>query len=213
MKPHEAKPVGWYRFTAPPGLRAMTITALGEVQAWVEGEEINGKRQADRWSFELNAPKRNLTEVALRISQIHGCYGGATLPEPVTLECETGFTSLGDWSKSGVLECYSGGAWYRKTVTLTEEQAGGEITLDLGSVVASAEVHVNGQLAGVRISPPWRFKITGLVKAGDNRIEVLVYNTLSNHYLTIPTGYRGNLTSGLLGPATLIFGGIRSHMR
>ena len=112
---------------------------------------------------------------------------------------------LGYWSKFGVLEYYSGGAWYRKIVSLTEEQAGGEVTLDLGSVVASAELDVNGKFVGVRVSPPWRFKITGLVNPGDNRIEILVYNTLSNHYLTIPSGYRGDLTSGLLGPAKLEF--------
>jgi hypothetical protein len=32
---------------------------------------------------------------------------------------------------------------------------------------------------------------------------VLVYNTLANHYVTIPTRYRGDVTSGLLGPVTL----------
>ena len=205
VKPHESKPAGWYRFTAPPGLSAITITALGEVQAWVGGKELIGKWQSDRWSFELPAAEKSLAKVALRISQRRGCYGGAALTEPITLDCGSGFMPLGDWSKSGVLECYSGGAWYRKIVTLTEEQAGGEVTLDLGSVATSAEVHVNGQLAGVCVSPPWRFKITGLVKAGDNRFEILVYNTLSNHYLTIPTGYRGDLTSGLLGPVSLIF--------
>ena len=41
------------------------------------------------------------------------------------------------------------------------------------------------------------------VKPGENRIEVLVFNTLANHYVTIPTRYRGDLTSGLLGPVTL----------
>jgi hypothetical protein len=32
---------------------------------------------------------------------------------------------------------------------------------------------------------------------------VLVFNTLANHYVTIPTRYRGELTSGLLGPVTI----------
>ena len=44
-----------------------------------------------------------------------------------------------------------------------------------------------------------------LVKPGENRIEVLVYNTLGNHYVTIPTLFRGPLTSGLIGPVTLEF--------
>jgi hypothetical protein len=70
-------------------------------------------------------------------------------------------------------------------------------------VVATAEVRVNGQVAGIRVAPPWRVDISKQVKAGENRIEVLVFNTLANHYLTIPTRYRGELTSGLLGPMTL----------
>ncbi len=83
------------------------------------------------------------------------------------------------------------------------EQVRGEVILDLGKVVATAEVRVNGQTAGVRVAPPWRVDITAQVRPGENRIEVLVYNTLANHYLTIPTNYRGDLISGLLGPVTL----------
>ena len=75
--------------------------------------------------------------------------------------------------------------------------------LDLGKVVATAEVRGNGQTAGVRVAPPWRVDISKQVQSGENRIEVLVFNTLANHYLTIPTRYRGESTSGLLGPVTL----------
>ena len=100
---------------------------------------------------------------------------------------------------------YSGGAWYRKTVALTEEQAAGRVTIDLGSVAASAEVRVNGKLAGVRVSPPWTADISGIVRSGENRVEVLVYNTLANHYSTVPTMYRGSPVSGLMGPVRLVF--------
>jgi hypothetical protein len=127
----------------------------------------------------------------------------AVFPEPVRLECGPGVAAPGDWSKAGALECYSGGAWYRKTVTLSPEQARGGITLDLGRVVATAEVRLNGQVAGIRVAPPWRVDLSKHVKPGENRIEVLVFNTLANHYRTIPTNYRGELTSGLLGPVTL----------
>jgi len=67
-----------------------------------------------------------------------------------------------------------------------------------GSVIASAEVGVNGQISGVRLSPPWSLDITRLVRPGEDRIEVLVYNTLANHYTTIPTPCGGPTTSGLL---------------
>ena len=103
----------------------------------------------------------------------------------------------------GVLETYSGGAWYRKSIGLTAEQASKATMLDLGNVVSSAELHVNGQLVGVKTTPPWTFDLTGHLKAGENRIEVLVCNTLANHYVTIPTHYRGETVSGLLGPVRL----------
>jgi hypothetical protein len=202
-RPREPNPAGWYRFTAPPGLCAMTVVALGKVQAWVEGREVRGKQQAGAWQFPLPEPASRMATVALRIEQERGCYRGAALPEPIALRCAAGQMPLGDWSKAGVLECYSGGAWYRKTVTLTPEQARGGVTLDLGKVVSSAEVRVNGQLAGIRVAPPWRVDLAKQVKPGENRIEVLVFNTLANHYLTIPTRYRGDLTSGLLGPVSL----------
>jgi hypothetical protein len=50
-----------------------------------------------------------------------------------------------------------------------------------------------------------------LVTSGENRVEVLVCNTLANHYTTVPTQYRGDTTSGLLGPVTLQFSEGRSE--
>ena len=195
-----AKPAEWFRFTAPPGLRAMTVTARGTVQAWADGQPM---RAAGQDRFEAATPLSGAATVALRVMPETGSCGAAIFPDPVRLECGPGVAALGDWSKMGALECYSGGAWYRKTVALTPEQTRGEIALDLGTVVATAEVRVNGQVAGIRVAPPWRVDISKQVKPGQNRIEVLVYNTLANHYLTIPTRYRGELTSGLLGPVTL----------
>ena len=69
--------------------------------------------------------------------------------------------------------------------------------------VCSADVRVNGKPAGVRVAPPWKFDISKEVCAGENRVEVTVYNSLANHYQTIPTCYRGSPESGLLGPVTV----------
>jgi len=189
----ESKPVGWYRFTAPPGLRAMTLRARGKVQAWVDGKEI--KVAGDK--VVVPEPSASPVPVLLRIEQDRGCYGGAAIPDPIKLDCGPGRIAPGDWAKIDGLASYSGGAWYRKTVAIP---AAKEVVLDLGDLVSSAEVRVNGKPAGIRVSPPWKFDITKLVKPGENRIEVLVCNTLSNQYLTIPTGYRGQASSGLLGP-------------
>ena len=77
------------------------------------------------------------------------------------------------------------------------------MNLDLGEVAASAEVRVNGKVAGILAAPPWKIDVSGFVKSGENRIEVLVCNTLANHYVTIPTHYRGATVSGLLGPVVI----------
>ena len=69
---------------------------------------------------------------------------------------------------------------------------------------ATAEVRINGEDAGVRVAPPWKFDVTGRLKAGENRLTVTVYNTLSNHYQTVPNLYRGEPASGLFGPVTLL---------
>ena len=138
--------------------------------------------------------------VALRVEQNRGDYGGAAFDDFIQLDCGAGELAAGDWSKVGALETYSGGAWYRRTVTLPAARA---VTLDLGSVAASAEVRVNGKPAGVKVSPPWTLDITPLVKPGENRLEILVCNTLANHYVTVPTHYRGATASGLLGPVRL----------
>jgi hypothetical protein len=209
--PGIAKPAGWYRFIAPPGLRGLSLTARGKVQGWADGQPLTvtagetAPSGATRYRLSLASPMPHKAKVALRIEQARGCYGGEALPEPILLDCGSGTIALGDWSQGSALECYSGGVWYRKNVTLTAQQLNGRVVLDLGQVGATAEVRVNGQQAGVRVAPPWKLEITSLVTPGENRIEVLVYNTLANHYLTIPTRYRGNPTSGLLGPVRLEF--------
>jgi hypothetical protein len=195
------RPAEWFRFTAPPGLRAMTATVRGSVEAWANGQPM---RATGDGRFEAASPQPRAASVALRAAPETGVSGGAVFPEPIRLECGLGLAPTGDWSKAGVLECYSGGVWYRKTVTLTPEQVRGQVVLDLRSVVATAEVRVNGQVAGIRVAPPWRVDVSKHVMPGENRIEVLVYNTLANHYLTVPTRYRGDPTSGLLGPVTLL---------
>lgn len=199
-----AKQAEWFRFTAPPGFTAMTVTAKGTVDAWAEGHPL---RAAGASRFEAASPLSRPAVVALRIVPETGISGAAIFPEPVRLDCKPGTTTLGDWSQTGALECYSGGAWYRKTVSVTEQQLSRGTTLDLGKVAATAEVHINGQQAGILVAPPWCIDISKHVKPGENRIEVRVYNTLSNHYVTIPTRYRGELTSGLIGPVVLELAG------
>jgi hypothetical protein len=139
----------------------------------------------------------------LKIDYQPGYRGAAAIPEYIEQECVTGLINLGDWSEIDGLRAYSGGARYSKTILIDEKNLSGKIEIDLGDLVSSAELIINGKSAGIRVSPPWKYDITGYVKAGENRIEVLVYNTLANNYTSVPTRYRGSIKSGLIGPFTL----------
>jgi len=77
------------------------------------------------------------------------------------------------------------------------------LEIDLGDLVSSAELRVNGKSAGIKLSPPWKFDITSFAKAGENQIEVLIYNTIANNYTSVPTMYRGEIKSGIFGPVVL----------
>jgi hypothetical protein len=176
----------------------MTIPARGKVQAFLGGKPMT---TTDGRRFVAAEPAVKPTEVKLRIEHQRGFYAGAAFTDYIQLDTGPGSITLGDWSEIDGLRCYSGGAWYRKNITLP---AAKQVTLDLGNVVSSAQVIVNGQQAGVRVAPPWTIDITKFVKPGENRIEVLVLSTAANHYVTIPTQYRGPITAGLLGPVKFL---------
>ncbi|HKK17658.1 MAG TPA: hypothetical protein VJ952_03170, partial [Opitutales bacterium] len=128
-----------------------------------------------------------------------GLTGGGLIPDPVKVETSgKGSMTLGDWSEKGILNNYSGGVLYRTSLSLNAADAEAQVVIDLGQVAGTAEILVNGKTAGIRVAPPWKQAITGLLNKGENTIEVLVYNTLSNHYQTIPSRYKGEPVSGLL---------------
>ncbi len=190
-----------YRFTSPPGLKKIEIAARTKSISVL----VNGKAEkVINNTIELEQSCPEPAEVVFQIDPEQGIYGGAAFERPVRIYCEPGRICLGDWSTIGCLENYSGGAWYRTELEITSEQLGHHIELDLGEVISSAEVYVNGTSTGIRLAPPWKFSLDKHLKTGKNRLEVLVYNTLSNHYTTIPTRYRGSLKSGLIGPVKLM---------
>jgi beta-galactosidase/beta-glucuronidase len=145
------------------------------------------------------------SQVVLKIDYQPGYCGAAALPQYIEQQCGKSTINLGDWSKIDGLKAYSGGAWYRKTVTLDPPDLKNKLVIDLGDVVSSAELLINGKSAGIKLSPPFKFDITSFAKAGKNQIEILVYNTIANNYTTVPTMYRGEIKSGIIGPVKLNF--------
>ncbi len=200
---------GIFGFTSAPGLQTVSFSAYGQVAIWTDGiqqETFAGSKQADgltSYTVNLKTQKAGTSQVVLKIDFQPGYRGAAALPEFIHQSCGKGTISLSDWSEIDGLKAYSGGAWYRKTISLKPEDLTNKLELDLGDLVSSAEVFINEKSAGIKLAPPWKFDITKLVNAGENKLEVLIYNTLANNYTTVPTRYRGSIRSGLIGPVNL----------
>jgi hypothetical protein len=202
--PEKEKRIGWYRFEAPPGMKAMQLQLKAKVvEAWVDGEPVS----SEGGMIKLASPKERISQVALRVEHEPGYYAGAAFEEPAAFSCGHGLIELGDWCDHA-LESYSGAAVYTKTITMSAEMLTAKTVLDLGSVNTTAEVRVNSKSVGLRLARPYLFDLSGLLTEGENTIEVKVRNTLANHYsVGYPTKfvYEGQTVSGLLGPVKLQF--------
>lgn len=159
-----------------------------------------------RWeTLELTEPLERAATVALEIEPEPGVCGGAVFPEPIRLDVGVGTAELGDWNARGVLAGYSGGAKYGKTFVWESgaKPANERVWLDLGSVGASCRVFLNGREIGDLPTPPWRLDVSDALRLGENRLEVLVFNTLANYYADLPSLYKGSAPSGLFGPVEI----------
>lgn len=72
--------------------------------------------------------------------------------------------------------------------------------LDLGEVYETAEVWLNGEHIGVRICPPYRLEINGLLKKGKNKLVIEVTNTLVKEQRDFLSSFAQQEPSGLIGP-------------
>ena len=104
-------------------------------------------------------------------------WGG---PEKIVLN------ELEDWTQRSErgIKYYSGLATYRKTFDLPDVHlSDGDLYLDLGDVHHIANVRLNGEDLGVVWTAPWRRKITHVVRARDNHLEIEVANLWTNRLL------------------------------
>jgi len=202
----------WLRCVAPPGLRGLQFVARGPARVWADGEELKLQKLeplADggvRYRASLEKSFSRPVTVAFRTEAAPEYRAGDVLSEPVRFECGAGQLPLGDWCAEG-LASYSGIGVYQRDFELAEPPGKGRLVLDLGDVAATAQVRVNGALAGVLITPPWRVDVTKLVRPGKNNLLIEVANTLANHYSAgIPTPYAfpHQTRSGLFGPVRLM---------
>ena len=92
------------------------------------------------------------------------------------------------------LRLFSGTVRY--SCVFSAASASARPALDLGDVRETAEVFLNGRPAGVRLWGPFRYDLTGLIREGENTLEVLVTNTPA------PKMDGVSLPFGLAGPVT-----------
>jgi hypothetical protein len=210
--PQSIPQIGIYRFSCPIGIRTMEIAVFGSIEVWINGEPAKiqnvGKTVygADEYRVTVQNNQNKVVHVAIRVHCKKGYTQGAVFPEPIQLQCSEGLIDAGDWSKLGVLENYSGGAIYSKCIEIPEFEKDSLVFLNLVKIATTAEVIVNGKPVGIRVCPPWKVNISNFVKQGKNAIEIIVYNTLSNHYSTIPSRYSNfpkDAVSGLIGPVMI----------
>lgn len=199
-----------FRFKSAPALTKLKLACYGKVRVWVDGVECRtnclAKLADGLMSYEaiVSKPSARRSMVAISVENVSGMNGGAAIDGGIRQECGgNGLLNIGDWGNMEGLQAYSGSAWYRKTVSLTPSP-GKRVILDLGRVVSTAEVFINGERVGLKMHSPWQFDISQYVKSGDNRIEVLVHNTAGNHYLSIPTQYRGSTEAGIIGEVSIL---------
>ena len=198
-----------FSFRSAPGLEAIEFTAFGRPSVSADSipcvVECVATRAdgAARYRATLPGIALHGAGIDIVVPETWGYSGGAIIDGPIAQICGKGFIEAGDWCSNESLRTYSGAAVYSKTINIGRNLPANAV-IDLGKVVSSAKVTVNGVDAGTRLAPPYRFDITALLKEGNNDIEVRVANTAANFYLTVPTTYGGDTTSGLIGPVTLI---------
>lgn len=188
--PERKNSVCRFIFTAPAGMLSMEVPSDLPCEAWCNGE----KMLKDGRLFKPMTPAVESAEVILEIREAAGRYEGGTLDGFIKFNRGKGLMPLGDWSEVDSLRWYSGGIRYERDFSLAEIPE--KQVVDLGRVVSTARIYVNGELADILCTAPFKSDITRLVRSGENHIEILIHNTLANHMNTVPTVYWGSTESG-----------------
>ena len=204
IHPEGAPRVGWYRFEAPPGTRAIKLPLKARrASAWVDGTAVAadrrhrhpgrpaGKRVAG--SAAGGARARLLRRRRVREPGHLHLRGGRHLPR--RLARPRPGELLG---RRGVPQADAGAGRFARRQGAARPGPG------------ARHRHAAGQRRRGRqpAGRPLHLRRLRPAARGENSIEVTVHNTLANHYsIGYPTNfvYDGHTVSGLFGPVTLRF--------
>ncbi|MGI5898685.1 MAG: glycosyl transferase family 2 [Christensenellales bacterium] len=108
---------------------------------------------------------------------------------------------LGNLNAPGRLPRFSGFIRYEAQF---EGKAGAPAVLDVGEAHETVQVFINGEDAGMKIVPPYRFDIGALVKDGPNHLAVEIANTLVHKQRDGLSRFQAMPPSGLIGPVRIL---------
>ena len=210
----------WYRQKLPPGVIAVKKPVIkGKYSLYVNGSRLNTESSGGVIDLREHLKKSGNT-IALRVVATDNSCG---LIQPLELVCGKSEQPLVSWNDMG-LEWYSGRALYTKKVEVPASylQQGTQLVLNLGQTNYFAEIWVNDQLVTFCPWAPFEADITSTVKAGENKISLVVANLLANqatwnilddnitdkaarwwHYGSIQRE-KEKIISGLLGPVRIV---------
>ena len=101
---------------------------------------------------------------------------------------EKTYERLVSWEQEQELKFYSGTGRYIKKIQIATDQweqmeHAATVVLRLEHIGETAEIRINGKLADVIIKHPYEADITGLLKKGENTIEIRAVNLLINRMI------------------------------
>jgi hypothetical protein len=202
--------------------RTVTLAGRGQAQSWDLGTgEIHPLASARSAGDRVTLPL-TLGPYEAKVIVIGPLPNGAGAPEPsfaagttvAELDGEwsldwngkTVATPLKSWEELGARP--AGAAVYRKQFTAAAP-AGKRLYLEIASVNDYARIQLNGKSLGGLSWQPYRWDVTGLVKAGPNDLEIEVRTSAGGRGAgaAAAAGARGRgaaPASGLLGPVRLV---------
>ncbi len=190
----------WYRMIPPPGALAVQLPPFrSQVKVYWNGGQIRQDPGVRFVRFPQSAD--GISDVLALITGPDEVISDT----PTFLIGRVAALKTGSWTDKG-LPYFSGSASYERQVQIPKTYMGKKLILDCGQVGVVAEVWVNDRPAGVRVWLPYTFDISGLVRAGSNKLRILVTNTMENERAVEnhAAKLRRIEPNGLIGPVRIV---------